>query len=44
VLGVSDGVTGAVTLLLNQVAELAIRDRTEKFTLVHLGHADRHVH
>ena len=28
-LGVSDGVTGAVTLLLNQLAELAIRDRAE---------------
>ena len=36
VLAVSDGVTGAVTLLLNQAAELAIRDRTEKITLVHL--------
>ena len=44
VLGVSDGVTGAVTILLNQAAELAIRDRTEKITLVHLEHAARHVH
>lgn len=44
VLGVSDGVTGAVTLLLNQAAELAIRDRTEKITLVHLEHAARHRH
>jgi len=35
-LGVSNGVTGVVTLPLNEVAELAIRDRTEKVSLVHL--------
>jgi hypothetical protein len=38
-LGASDGLTGEVSRLLNEAAEHAILDRTERITLAHLEHA-----
>lgn len=39
VLGASAGLTGEVSRLLNEAAEHAILDRTERITLAHLEHA-----
>ena len=37
-LAASNGLTGEVARLLNEAAELAIRDRTERITIAHLEH------
>ena len=44
VLADSGGLTGAMARLLNEAAELAIRDRSEKISLAHLEHVARTSH
>ena len=43
-LAASDGLTGEVSRLLNEAAEIAIRDGSERVTLTHLEHVAQVVH
>ena len=43
-LAASDGLTGEVSRLLNEAAEMAIRDGGERVTLAHLEHVAKTVH
>ena len=43
-LAASDGLTGEVSRLLNEAAEMAIRDGSERVTLTHLEHVAQVVH